>query len=161
MSGKALISPDGVYRYWLSRQLVAAMGPQLTFIMLNPSTADATEDDATIRKCIGYARRENCTSLLVVNLFALRSRDPKALLHYSDPVGPDNDAFLAAAALSGKTVLAWGAHPFARQRAQDVTKMLKNLPAKKTLLCLGTTKDGSPRHPLYVRGDQPLVEYAP
>src|SRR5262249_40146014 len=87
--GSAVFSTDGRYRYLLTRRV----GPgrkSATFIMLNPSTADATADDPTIRKCIGFARRWRCGVLRVVNLFAFRATDPDVLKAAADPVGPEN-----------------------------------------------------------------------
>jgi hypothetical protein len=124
--------------------------------MLNPSKATAELDDPTIRRCLGFAKREVCTSLTVVNLFALRSTDPKALLKAEDPVGIENDHHIQEQVLKHSTgwiIAAWGAHPMAIKRAQHVIPMLGDVH------CLGTTKNGSPRHPLYVRSDQPFVKY--
>lgn len=151
----ATISTCGVYRYTLDRIWSASL-PTALFIMLNPSTADASEDDPTIRRCISFAKRMDCGGLTVVNLFALRSTDPDALTSHPDPVGPDNDTHtaLALGKRLGCVIAAWGAHPFARTRAEAVTGLLAAHGWQ--LNCLGTTKAGDPRHPLYVRGDQPL-----
>lgn len=124
--------------------------------MLNPSTADEIKDDPTIRRCISFAKREGCTGLTVVNLFALRATNPKELLKHEDPIGPENDKIIQDMLRLhqiGIVVAAWGAHPLARERSKDVMKMLDS-----NILCLGTTKDGSPRHPLYVKSAQELVE---
>ena len=144
----ALLSPCGRYRWWLSRTWGDA--PPLVFIGLNPSTADASQDDPTIRRCIGFARREGCGGLLMLNLFAFRATDPAQLHCVADPVGPENDVTLVNMA-RGRVVTAWGAHPAAFSRAAAIRSLVS-----APLLCLGTTKDGSPRHPLYVRADEPL-----
>jgi hypothetical protein len=151
----AVISECGGYRYSLSRRW--GSGPALRVVMLNPSTADATVDDPTIRRCIGFARREGFAALTVLNLYAYRATDPKALLTCPDPVGPDNNAWLAAHLQGSASVLAaWGAN--ARpERVQRVLSLVRGVDWR----CLGTTKQGHPRHPLYVRGDQPLVPFAP
>ena len=95
-AGGAVLSPCGVYRYLLTRRL--GRGAKVaTFIMLNPSRADAEKDDATIRKCMGFASRWDCARLQVVNLFALRAADPAALRGVDDPVGPENTAWLGRA----------------------------------------------------------------
>jgi hypothetical protein len=150
----AMLSPCRTYRYTLDRTWDASL-PVALFIMLNPSTADASEDDPTIRRCRSFATREGCGGLTVVNLFALRSTDPAALTSHPDPVGPDNDTRIALALDRQPAVViaAWGSHPFARSRARQVAAPLARL------RCLGTTKGGDPRHPLYVRGDAPLIPW--
>lgn len=154
----ALLSDDQLYRYALWR----VWGPHtcLRFVMLNPSTADATLDDPTIRRCVGFARREGYDGLVVLNLYAYRATDPRALLACADAVGPLNNlhltTHLAAAALAGEPVVAaWGANAHPR-RAREVLDLTEH---RVDWRCLGTTKDGHPRHPLYVKGDQPLVPF--
>lgn len=151
----AILSPCGQYRYRLERQLAPAGDPAgaVAFLMLNPSTADATLDDPTIRRCVGYARAWGYARLLVGNLYALRATQPKALWTIDDPIGPANDAHLrqiiADAAL---VVCAWGGH--ARPaRARDVYMMI---PAPRALQL--TTK-GAPSHPLYLRADLRPMPY--
>ena len=157
-SSGAVLSPDEKYRYLLTRELGA--GPPLVFIMLNPSTADAEVDDPTIRRCIRFAARENAGHLVVVNLFALRATDPRELARDPDPFGPRNNKFiLMHCRPDSRVVAAWGAHPFAAARARTVARIVDV--AGASLECLGVTKDGHPRHPLYVRADAPLVPYAP
>lgn len=159
-------SIDGPYRYWLERDwwerdIEKGAIDLLTFVMLNPSTADGEIDDPTVRRCIGFARREGAHLLHVLNLYALRATDPSELLSHPDPVGIGNDALLVDAARHRcrfKTVVAWGAHKMAT--AERVAVLTDSaLSAGTTLWCLGTTKSGAPRHPLYVRADQPLVEW--
>lgn len=150
----AVISADGLYRYRLERQW--GNDRACVFVMLNPSTADAAEDDPTIRRCMGFAKRERCGRLIVVNLFAWRATDPGELVRAADPVGPENDWHVAEACrgAGGPVVAAWGAHHMATDRAAKLVDAL-DLQA----VCLGTTRDGAPRHPLYVRADAPLVRY--
>lgn len=101
----AKISDCGQYRYTLTR----GDAPRLCFVMLNPSTADATLDDPTIRRCLGYAKREGCAGLEVLNLYALRATNPADLWKHHDPVGPDNDRELYwAASRYMRMVAAWG-----------------------------------------------------
>jgi hypothetical protein len=122
--------------------------------MLNPSTADATKDDPTIRRCVKFAERHKCTKLTVVNLFALRATDPGELLTHPDPIGPLNRLHLEEQVdihQHGLIIAAWGSHPFAKVRAAQVIESFG------PFMCLGRTKDGSPRHPLYVKGDTPLI----
>jgi hypothetical protein len=146
----AIISPCGLYRYTLHRRIPSVLRwvrPCL-FIMLNPSTADATVDDPTIRRCYGFAVDGGCTSLTVVNLFALRATDPDELARAADPVGPDNDHHIREQIYQhqqiGFVIAAWGAHPMAPQRARQIAPLLVHVSA------LALTKDGWPRHPLYL-----------
>lgn len=153
----ARFSEDGVYRYELSRRW--AKGPMAAFVMLNPSTADAMKLDPTIRRCRRFAMEWGMGGLYVANLFALRSTDPRALKAVGDPVGPENDDAIHDAAVRSRVVVcAWGAHPMARKRAEDVLEVLRSLPGER-LRCLGTTKGGHPRHPLYVSSATQLVPY--
>ena len=153
----AEISPCGKYRYTLTRKLNCPLRwvrPAL-FIMLNPSTADAVQNDPTIRRCISFAEREGCTSLTVVNLFALRATKPYVLTQCEDPVGPLNDQRIAEQIekhWNGIVVAAWGSHSFAKKRAQEIKDKFG------PFLCLGITQGGYPRHPLYLRSTEPLVE---
>jgi hypothetical protein len=154
----ARISDCGRYRYGLIRRWSEA--PALLVVMLNPSTADAELDDPTIRRCLGFARRDGYGAIIVLNLYAYRATDPKALLTCDDPVGPKNDGYLFrhlwAAKLQQRPVLAaWGVHG-ATGRVAEVLALAPGVDWR----CLGTTKAGSPRHPLYVRGDQALVPFA-
>jgi len=156
----ALLSSCGKYRYWLSRQwsnLIAMHEPPLVFVMLNPSIADHEVDDPTIRRCMGFAKREDARGMMVLNLFAARATDPKELTAMEDPIGPHNDSEIQRLLGDGyaTVICAWGANKFAKKRASE---FLENM-AHRSLYCLGVTKDGSPRHPLYVPTDQPLEPY--
>lgn len=157
MMNGATISKCGKYRYALTRYWGG--GPMACFIMLNPSTADASVDDPTIRRCIGFAKREGCGSLVVVNLYALRSTDPTALANHPHPTGPEWRGHLDAAIAhtDGPIIAAWGAHPGTSRQATTVLDVLTD--AGRAAFCLGKTKDGSPRHPLYVKGDAPLQNF--
>ena len=153
----AVFSEDGIYRYRLWRFWDDTTLP-MVFVLLNPSTADTEADDPTIRRCMGFAKREGCGGIQVVNLFALRSTDPKALYSHPDPVGPDNDEALLAAAASATTVVAaWGVHGALHGRGDQVMTALRQ--AGVRLMALGRTKDGHPRHPLYLAGSTVLGEY--
>ncbi len=144
----AVLSRCGRYRYRLHRSWLMGEGTVL-FIMLNPSTADAELDDPTIRRCIGFARRWGFQELVVANLFAWRATDPRELKRASDPVGPENDEHLIA--LSGDAdavIAAWGVHGGYKNRNWVVRRLLRG-----TVEHLGLTKQGHPRHPLYLRAD--------
>jgi hypothetical protein len=154
----AVISADGKYRYKLGRYW-SPKAPPVVWIMLNPSTADAVENDPTIRRCVSFAKRWGFGGIEVYNLFALRSPDPITIETAIDPVGPDNDGWLMAASRSGRKIIAaWGSCQTHLQmmRATQVIKILSRgggpVPAT-----LGLTKSGQPRHPLYVRSDAELL----
>ena len=147
MERSAKISECGRYRYSLHRRW--AMGARLVWVMLNPSTADAETDDPTVRRCIGFARRDGWAGIVVVNLYGLIATDPKELLGAADPVGPENDYHLIRHASEGATVVAaWGANRLAVARVGVVVES-----ACRRLVCLGVTRSGAPRHPLYVPAD--------
>lgn len=130
----------------------------VAFIMLNPSTGDAVEDDPTIRRCKGFAQSWGYTKLVVVNLFAYRSTNPDELRQIDDPVGRDNMIHvLGEAAAADMVVCAWGALGPLRDQAVIV---LQRLTARRIVLhCLGRTKGGHPRHPLYVPKGQALEPF--
>lgn len=153
----AIISDDGRYRYVLGRRWDAD-GPVATFVMLNPSTADAKVDDPTIRRCVGFARSWNCAALHVLNLYAFRATKPTDLWFADDPVGPENDRYLTKHALASRIrsdpfVVAWGVHA----QPERVAAFIDMLGAwKDHLRCLGTTQSGAPRHPLFLSADTEL-----
>lgn len=166
MHRSAGISDCGRYRWWLRRSwsLWDAQGMHIKgrgvccFVMLNPSTADGQQDDPTIRRCIGFARSWGFGTLSVRNLFPWRATDPKELLTAANPTGGNHgDHELIAACTADMTVVAWGAGvPFGRDK--DVLEMFREHFPAKSLYCLGTTKNGSPRHPLYVKaGTEPQL----
>jgi hypothetical protein len=146
------------YRYTLSRTWDAGAHP-LPIVMLNPSTADADLDDPTIKRCMEFARRDGFGGIRVTNLFAYRATSPKDMKAVADPVGEMNDAALEVlfekAEEAGIAVLAaWGTHGTHRDRAATVMAIARAKGAR--LACLGVTKDGHPKHPLYVLGTRPL-----
>ncbi len=150
LKSTADFSPDRIYRYALERWW--AEGPYCNFLMLNPSTADAVQPDNTVTRCINFARSWGYAGLVVTNIFALRSTKPEALLHHADPVGPGNDIkILLAANMAGLVVCAWGNDGKINGRGEQVIKMLRA--NSISLHCLGKTKAGHPKHPLYLRAD--------
>lgn len=165
MTGTAVFSPCGKYRYHLTREWDATKGRCL-FVMLNPSTATAEVLDRTVTRCLNYAKAWGYGSLEVVNIFAWRSTDPKALkqvqkrLGVSGVVGPENDAaLLAAAERADLIVIAWGNHGATFARDVEVLRLIGG-PSGRSLFCLGVAKTGRPLHPLYLAGDlkpQPFV----
>jgi hypothetical protein len=163
----AVFSPDGRYRYLLTRQVGSGPGVA-TFIMLNPSTADGENDDPTIRKCVGFARQWGCGRLQVVNLFALRATDPSEIAKADDPVGPENADHLQRAievsshprepACPGPLVCAWGVRGAYRGQDLRLLGWLERFSVRPYALSI--TKDGHPRHPLYVSYSTRLLPFA-
>ena len=150
----AVLSPCGLYRYSLTRRWSHGDKSAL-FVMLNPSTADADVDDPTIRRCVAFAKHGGCAALEVVNCFAIRSPDPVIVRKWAsqgiDIVGPDNEHHVQGALFRIPLVIAaWGAHDVSRSPIPG--RLVRTM-------CLGTTKNGSPRHPLFVRADAPLVRW--
>jgi len=172
---------DGEYRYRLWRMWAPA-AKVLVWVMLNPSTADAETDDPTIRRCIGFSKREGCGGLIVLNLYALRSPSPTALRspppepHHtversqldridwiSRVVGPKNDAQFTLVLHDPSVhaiVCAWGASgpSFGHEHERDVHRRL--VAGSVPVLCLGRVHSGAPRHPLYVHRDQPFESFS-
>jgi hypothetical protein len=161
--GWATYSLDQRYRYTLGRvfgDVIDGGGPAVLFVMLNPSTATATELDPTVRRCVGFARSWGARRLVVVNLFALRSTDPRALDSEADPIGPHNDAAIAEqVAAADIIVAAWGASYPKRQRWRPVDVYQLLAAGGKSVECLGTTGAGEPRHPLYLASASPRRPY--
>lgn len=142
----AVLSQCGTYRYHLSRHW--GPGPVLLYVMLNPSTADASIDDATIRRCATFAWAHGFGGFEVVNLWAYRSTDPKALRAAGYLVGPDNDWHIARSAERCDAIcVAWGANAAGLARPGEVLLLLQQYGAKP-LQCLAVTRGGHPGHPL-------------
>lgn len=144
MERSAVLSKCRRYRYVLERIWQPTL-PRVLIVGLNPSTADAVQDDPTVRRCIGFGRSWGFGGVVLANLFALRSTDPSLLLRVDDPIGPDNDRWLRVlSAQCTMTVIAWGVGGRLQQRADQVLPMLSNIHH------LGLTNGGHPRHPLYL-----------
>ena len=148
----AVFSLDRQWRYLLRRRV----GPDqrtCLFVMLNPSTADESNDDPTVRRCIGFAKEWGFGLLEVCNLFAWRTSRPDDLSGVADPVGLANDLHLSEAACRAhRIVAAWGNRGQLLERAYAVRSLLKGY----KVLCLGLTGRGEPKHPLYVPKNQHL-----
>lgn len=143
LKSDARISECGLYRYWLTRVWDDSK-PLICFIMLNPSEADAVKGDMTITKCMGFARSLGAGGIIVVNLLAFRTPYPHQLLEAEDPIGPENDAAILAAAEGRRVIVAWGAtRRYSRGRDATVMRLLGD----RGVECLATTRDGHPRHP--------------
>jgi hypothetical protein len=146
----AFIDPRGTYRYSLERQWAKTGAGAVLWIMLNPSTADAEQDDPTVRRCMSFSRTWGYDALAVANLFALRATNPRALQTHKDPVGPLNDQAIASALpLAAMVVAAWGNAGPLFSRDQVVRQIIAD--ARVPLFHLGLTSVGQPSHPLYLR----------
>lgn len=157
-SNGAIFDVSKAYRYTLWRRW-SSDHPQITFIMLNPGTADDQRNDPTIRRCIEFSKRWGFGSLEVVNLFAYRTSYPQDLLKVENPVGSENDRYLLRALEhSACLVVAWGIHGTLLGRNSEVLKLLTSLQPEK-LHCLGFTKEGHPRHPLYLSSLTQLMAF--
>ena len=140
------------YRYALWRRW-KHNAPYVLFIGLNPSTANENEDDPTIRRCKRFASDWGYGAIYMANLFALRSTNPKNMLAHDEPIGANNDLVLTTLAHnSALIVCAWGAQGGHMERDEHVKALL----SQYELFCLGVTKTGKPRHPLYIRADKQL-----
>lgn len=147
-------SPCLVWRYSLTR-VWDASGPRLTFVMLNPSTATEVQNDPTVERCERRARALGFGAFRVCNIFAFRATDPKVMRAAADPVGPRNDeALVEGAAWSGRVVCAWGAHGAHLGRGAAAERLLRASGA--ALFHLGLSRDGHPKHPLYIGYGVPL-----
>jgi hypothetical protein len=154
MQRSAVFSDCRTYRYSLSR-IWQPKKKFALFVCLNPSTADEQNDDPTVRRCIGFARRWNFGGLVLVNLFAFRSTDPDRLLKIRNPIGPKNDDYIFnAAKSSGLVILAWGTRGGFLERDQHVLTLVS------MAHCLGVTKDGYPKHPLYLPNNVKVQLYS-
>ncbi len=151
---EAVISGDGKYRYSLSRTW-GSDGKVVTFIGLNPSAADAKQNDPTVLKCIRFAKSWGATKLLMVNLFAYRSSNPRDLWRVANPVGADNDGWILRTVEEADIVVAaWGNNGSYIGRANEVAKRFHG-----QLRALRVTKQGMPGHPLYIPAETKLIRY--
>lgn len=160
MLADAVFSPCGRYRYRLARRWDPAR-PLAAFVMLNPSTADAANDDPTIRCCVRLALREGFGSIHVVNLYAYRTPNRKELATVLDPVGRANDRHIRAAVRSASVcILAWGSCLPEPDRAKSVIALLRHAGASlKCIEMIGPAGNRQPRHPLYLRPTATLVDF--
>lgn len=154
MEATAALSPCRLYRYALWRKW--ADGPQVLFVMLNPSTADESTDDPTIRRCIGFAKAWGFSSLAVGNLFALRTPSPSQLMQNQSPIGDENDRWLHKLQQTATlTIAAWGNNGRLNGRSMSVAQLLSKPHT------LGLTKLAEPRHPLYVHATTKPIQWHP
>lgn len=177
MLRETLFSPDRRYRYTLwrdwSKQIDEGLhfteDPHLDFypgksdgyvqfIGLNPSTADETNDDPTVRRCIRYSKSWGFGAYCMTNIFAFRATDPRDMKAAADPIGPENDRYLLEVAKSaGFVVCAWGTHGAFKDRGNHVAELLRSNGIKP--YCLKITQGGAPGHPLYLKHDITPMPY--
>jgi hypothetical protein len=145
------------YRYTLWRRWDTSR-PTINFCMLNPSTATATVSDPTVTRTLQYSRRWGYGQTIVTNMYAYRSTDPAALRTLADPIGPDNDRYILESARAAQmAILACGVHvDVVSGRFQQVLDVLHGI----EVWCLGVTKDGYPKHPLYLSRDLQPVRFS-
>lgn len=156
-AGPAVFSDDRKYRYSLTRTWDESKGA-VTYIGLNPSTADEVTLDRTLRRCLDFARNWGFGTFHMVNLFAFRATEPDDMKRELAPIGPDNDEeILRRAVMSDLIVAAWGVHGSWMERDRAVFCLLKKRGYR--LDCFGLTKDGHPKHPLYLHHTTELVNY--
>lgn len=155
MRKSAVLSGCGKYRYRLERVWDDSLN-KVCFVMLNPSTADASEDDPTIRRCINFAKSWGYGGIVVVNLFAIRGTNPKVIKEVADPIGALNTHHIVNAAWDcDQVIAAWGAHGSHAGQDKAVLRMLFERP----VFAIKLTAAGHPGHPLYVKGDAPRIPY--
>ncbi len=149
IKSEAEFSPDKKYRYALWR-IWDDSKQKVLFICLNPSTADALKDDPTIRRCVGFADNWGYGGLYIANLFAFRATNPRDMKKQNYPIGPKNDDWiLQMVGLCNITIISWGTHGNYLSRGRKIIDLLK----PSQIYCLEKTKDGYPKHPLYLKKD--------
>lgn len=158
LTERYLYSSDMVFRYAFGRWWGNTdLATTAIWVLLNPATGDTERRPRpTLERCISRSRAAGHTGLVIVNLFAFRDTDPRNLRTARDAVGPANNEVLSVITTTGaQTLAAWGGHGRLNGRSAQVGSLL-NSP-----MCLGTTRRGEPRHPLYVAADTQLVPWVP
>ena len=152
VSRNATFSPCRRYRYSLDIVWNATLA-MAAFIGLNPSTADEFQDDPTIRRCRGFAEREGCGGMRMLNLFAWRDTRPRKMKAAEAPIGTENNLVRLLEDVNGPQIACWGTHGLHLGRHQAMRALLRGL------LCFGCNRDGTPKHPLYFRSKERLVPF--
>lgn len=147
-------SPCERFRYSLYRRLaIDDSEAVITWIMLNPSTADAIQDDPTIRRCMGFSAQWGFPHVYITNVFAYRATDPKELRRAIDPHGPDNDLWIKRRtdlSMITQVMFAWGTHGAYLDMGPRIEQWVRELRKEVGCYTLGRTKAGHPKHPLYL-----------
>lgn len=159
MTNPCTFSPDRRYRYTLLHEWDQLFEPRLAAVIaLNPSTADESDLDPTLRRIRGFCVAKGLSGFCMLNLFAFRATDPAVMKAEPDPIGPENDRhILDWASRAELVIVAWGTHGTFLDRQTHVMRLLKE--AGITPFCWGLNQNGSPKHPLYLPGNSPLVPY--
>lgn len=153
VKASAQLSSCRTYRYALTRTWDESK-PYALFVCLNPSTADETDNDPTLRRCMDFAQSWGYGGLCMGNLFAFRATQPDDLIKSPNPIGDDNDYWLKRLSKNAGVVIAgWGNHGVFLNRSAEV---LKNMPE---LRCLKINKSGQPSHPLYLKKELAPIRY--
>ncbi len=155
MQKDAILDKKRKYRYMLKRQWGDSTDKFINFVLLNPSTANETVDDPTIKACIKFTQNLGYGGFYVTNLFAYRTKSPDILKKSTEPIGRKNDMFIKKYATKSKLVIiAWGNHGNYLNRDKDVLKFITKI---KTPYCFITTQSGQPKHLLYIaRNTKPI-----
>ena len=141
------------YRYTLWRTWDTSK-PKIMFLGLNPSTADETNNDPTVTRCINYANSWGYGGMFMMNIFAFRTTYPVELKKTSNPIGKDNNRWIKKVSLSvDKSIGAWGNDGMFLHRSTDIKKIVKNL------YCLKINSSGEPSHPLYLKATLKPIKY--
>jgi hypothetical protein len=161
----AAFSPCGLHRYEL-RRVWKPRARVMVFVGLNPSTADENTDDPTIRRILGFADDWGFGTLVMLNVFAFRSTDPKALharaARGQEIVGPGNDDTIRRTFEEHrrtKLVMGWGANGTLLDRGRDVARVALSVHRRPE--CFGLTQNGQPKHPLYLAATSRAVRFSP
>ena len=166
---EAIFSPCKLYRFFLTRR-IQEDNRTLLFIGLNPSIADANFNDQTLRRLLQICRFLGYGKLVVLNLFSRVSKSPKQLQLCSDPIGKENNNFLSAYTFIWSRnyfwdlCFGWGRKGSLYQRDKFVIELLRIYLVTRSTFCkealgplaFGLTKDGDPRHPLYLPSESVL-----
>lgn len=148
----AEFSPDRVYRYSLWRKWDIDK-PTIMFIGLNPSTANEYTDDPTIRRVVSFARSWGYGGVYMMNLFAFVTAYPGELKKVEDPIGKNDYYLQVICTLCTQIVFAWGNFKEATDRAKYVVEKFPSA------ICLGTNKNGTPKHPLYISSETIPIKF--
>ncbi|MEA1011135.1 DUF1643 domain-containing protein [Bacillus cereus] len=157
MESMALFDDSKTYRYSLER-IWDPHKERVLFIMLNPSSANQDSEDATSKRCFNFAKGLGFGSLEIVNLFAYIATNREELLQVSkeDAIGPENENHVIRALNRADMVIAaWGENCKYHNRHKDIHELFQGY----HLHCLGKTRDGFPRHPLYLSKDSQPMDY--